>query len=119
MIGRGGGIFLAKILTPTIYAAIDLVVCVIALALLAIPQIMGAPLLYTATAIFGLAMSSVYANGLNFVAKRINCSGRDKSFSLMRPGGSRHIQNPNMSRRFKVDVTLKYQWYYTTRNFNL
>ena len=87
MIGRGGGIFLAKILTPTIYAAIDLVVCVIALALLAIPQIMGAPLLYTATAIFGLAMSSVYANGLNFVAKRINCSGRDKSFPLMRPGG--------------------------------
>lgn len=79
MIGRGAGIFLAKILTPTVYASIDLVVCVLSLALLAIPQIMGAALLYTSTAIFGFAMSSVYANGLNFVAKRINCSGSDQN----------------------------------------
>jgi len=73
--GRAVGIILAKYLTPTVYAAIDLIVCVFAVGLMAIPQILGKQLVYASTAIFGFAMSTVYGNAINFVSKRMNLSG--------------------------------------------
>ena len=75
MLGRGIGIVLATYITPTVYAYIDLVVCFLAVMLLTIPQILGNELVYGVTAVFGLAMATVYGNGVLMTAKRMNVSG--------------------------------------------
>ena len=75
MLGRAIGIPLANYLTPTLYATLDVSICVIAASVLAIEVPNSKASVYACTAVFGLAMATVYGNGVTFVAKRMNVSG--------------------------------------------
>ena len=75
MFGRLIGIFIATKITPTVYAYIDMAVGSVVIILLAIKPIAGNELTYTVTAIFGLAISTIYGNGVLMTAKRMNVSG--------------------------------------------
>ena len=90
-VGRGIGIVAAAYITPTVYAYIDVSICTLSVLLLAIPQLLSNEMVYGVTAVFGLAMATVYGNGVLMTAKRMNVSGSYMWFFFFaaRRGGSR------------------------------
>ena len=52
-----------------------MIICTCAISLMAIPQIAGNNLTYAVTAIYGLAMSTVYGSGVSLIANYMNVSG--------------------------------------------
>ena len=52
-----------------------MIICSCVISLMAIPQIDGNNLTYAVTAIYGLAMSTVYGSGVSLIASYMNVTG--------------------------------------------
>ena len=52
-----------------------MIICSCVISLMAIPQIAGNNLTYAVTAIYGLAMSTVYGSGVSLIASYMNVTG--------------------------------------------
>ena len=77
MFGRLIGIWISQKISPAMYASVDMIICTIVISLMAIPAIAGNNLTYAVTAIYGLAMSTVYGSGVSLTATYMNVSGMD------------------------------------------
>ena len=75
MFGRLIGIWISQKISPAMYASLDMIICTIVISLMAIPAIAGNNLTYAVTAIYGLAMSTVYGSGVSLTATYMNVSG--------------------------------------------
>ena len=75
MFGRLIGIWISQKISPAMYASVDMIICTVVISLMAIPTIAGNSLTYAVTAIYGLAMSTVYGSGVSLTASYMNVSG--------------------------------------------
>ena len=82
MFGRLIGIWISQKISPAMYASVDMIICTIVISLMAIPAIAGNNLTYAVTAIYGLAMSTVYGSGVSLTATYMNVSGTNFRWHL-------------------------------------
>ena len=75
MFGRLIGIWISQKISPAMYASVDMIICTVVISLMAIPTLAGNELTYAVTAIYGLAMSTVYGSGVSLTASYMNVSG--------------------------------------------
>ena len=71
----GFAIVAAHWISPTNYALINYIACSVCTLLMLFPKLEVKVLLYIVSAVYGFNTSTIYGNGVNFAAKRLNFSG--------------------------------------------